>query len=495
MNGLIPARSEGGRYTEFDRRESLDTTVTTQRHRIASLPRWVFGGLALLLSGVLALSPGRAEDTKRLLVTVGSVTSTSAVFWAHSGSGEPITVALTSSNSGYPVTRTEVSRHPGSDRTVKTLIRGLAPRTRYDYRVSMSSETVVGHFVTAPDATQPAPVRFLWSGDLGGRGHCRRAESGYPIFRAMTRRQPEFFVFAGDTIYADNRCFGPGIVAGSEHKAETLPEFHTKHRYNRADPAVQEFFRTTGVHAIWDDHDVRDNFAGTGERLAPIGLRAFLDYWPILPPENEPMRLYRRVRWGGLVELFILDTRQYRSNGCDPDGVAKTMLGDAQRRWLIDGVARSDAVWKVVVSSVPFSIPKGWPCADTWAPRRLFGRTTGFGVERDAILQALRERQVGNLVILSSDVHYADFIRLEPEAGFTIHEFTAGPLSASQKHPRRLDDSLAAQRLFAAGGLNNFGEISIDQTALTVRLFDAQGRALATATIDADDAGRAMVVE
>jgi alkaline phosphatase D len=473
----------------------VDGIVTTQRARIVSLPRWVLGVLAWLLAGVLGLSPGRAEDSERLLVTVGSVTSTSAVFWAHSEQREPITLTLTSTEAGYPVTRTEASRAPGSDGIVRTPVRGLAARTRYDYRVSTSTESVVGHFTTAPDATQREPVRFLWSGDLGGVGHCRRTEIGYPIFRAMARREPAFFVFVGDTIYADNRCVGPDIVAGSEHKAETLAEFHAKHRYNRADPAVQAFFRTVGVYAIWDDHDVRDGFSGSRERLAPIGLRAFLDYWPILPPEDDPTRLYRRVRWGGLVELFILDTRQYRSGACEQDSDAKTMLGEAQRRWLIDGVARSDAQWKVVVSSVPFSIPKGWPCADTWAPRRLFGWTTGFGLERDAILNAFREQQVGNVVILSTDVHYADFVRLPGAAGFTVHEFTAGPLSANPKRPKRLDEGLAAQRLFATGGVTNFGEIAIDQAALTARLFDAQGRLLAATTIGAGFAGQATIIE
>jgi hypothetical protein len=97
-------------------------------------------------------------------------------------------------------------------------------------------------------------------------------------------------------------------------------------------------------------------------------------------------------------------------------------------------------------------------------------------------------------VILSSDVHYADFVRLQSE-GFTVHEFTAGPLSAGQRAPRRLDTSVRPQRLFAAGDLKNFGEIAIDGTALTARVFDEQGRVLAATTIGVDRSPRSAVTE
>jgi len=123
--------------------------------------------------------------------------------------------------------------------------------------------------------------------------------------------------------------------------ARTLPQYHAKHRYNRADGAVQEYFRRTPVFAIWDDHEVRDNFAGPGEPLMEPGRRAFIDYFPIRPPREEPGRLYRQFRWGALLEVFILDTRQYRSPNAAEDGPGKTMLGATQRRWLVDAVAAS----------------------------------------------------------------------------------------------------------------------------------------------------------
>jgi hypothetical protein len=121
---------------------------------------------------------------------------------------------------------------------------------------------------------------------------------------------------------------------------------------------------------VWDDHETQNDAgphnqtlpdAPSEPRLAPARA-AYVDYQPIVDAE----RLYRSARWGRHLEVFFLDTRSYRDANADPDTGAypKTMLGEAQRRWLIGGLVRSKATWKVVVSSVPLSIPTG---GDGWA--------------------------------------------------------------------------------------------------------------------------------
>jgi len=211
----------------------------------------------------------------------------------------------------------------------------------------------------------------------------------------------------------------------------------------------------------------------------PVGRQAFIDYWPIQPPAEEPGRLYRRVRWGKLLELFVLDTRQYRSDNRQPDGPRKTMLGSVQRRWLVDGVSSSDAVWKVVVSSVTLSVPTGRSGRDSWSYANVWGfpeaNATGFAMERDAILQALRTRKVKNLLWVTADVHHAEVIRHHPWPDFAFHEFIAGPLSASRGRPRPLDMALNPRSLFALGDADNFGQVTIDPAGLAVRIFDASG--------------------
>ncbi|HEU5319983.1 MAG TPA: alkaline phosphatase D family protein, partial [Methylomirabilota bacterium] len=367
--------------------------------------------------------------------------------------------------------------------TGKTVLTGLPPATRHLYRVRQGGAEVSGELTTAPAAGEPAPVTFLWSGDLGGGGFCRPREGGYRIFCAMARQQADFFLFVGDTVYADVPCRRPDTVPGANFVATTLAGYRARHRYNREDAALQAFLRATPVSAIWDDHEVRNDFAGTAEPLMPLGLRAFLDYWPLAPPPEEPTRLYRSLRWGALLEVFILDTRQYRSANRELDGPDKTMLGAAQRAWLLRAVAASTAVWKVVVSSVPLAIPTGRPeRRDSWTGVNVLGMApehpTGFATERDAILGELRRASVRNLVFVAADVHHAELIRHAPAPDFAFHEMIAGPLSATLGQPRPLDRTLGSISLFARGGLANFGAVTVTPAGLAVRFLDAEGNEL-----------------
>jgi alkaline phosphatase D len=373
------------------------------------------------------------------------------------------------------------------DLTGKMRLTDLAPATRYRYRVTQDVASIDGEFVTAPAPSAPARVRFLWSGDLGGGGFCRPAQGGYAIFSAMLRHPADFFLFVGDTVYTDIPCDKPGAAPGGEFRASTLPQYRARHRHNREDAGLGALLRRMSVYAIWDDHEVRNDFAGSVEPLMPVGRQAFLDYWPIVPPEEEPGRLYRRIRWGALLELFILDTRQYRSENSQPDGPGKTMLGAAQRRWLLDGVTASTATWKIVVSSVTLSVPTGRPeRRDGWSSANVLGfpqEGAGFATERDALLRAFRTRGVRNLVFVAADVHHAELIRHHPHPEWSFHEFIAGPLAASFGRPRPLDMALNPRSLFARGGVFNFGEVTVEPSVLTVRLVDETDTVMFTHTI------------
>jgi alkaline phosphatase D len=431
--------------------------------------------LALLL---LSATTAAGAEELPLLVTVGEVTASRAVLWVRSSDGAKVTVSWKRA-AGGPQESRDLALAWGADRTGKLALSGLEPATRYRYRVERKNTGVDGEFVTAPAPGTPTSVRFAWSADLGSHGKCRLTSGGYPIFRALAQYPVDFFLFLGDTIYADHVCAGPEFVPGSGFVARTLPQFHAKHRYNRADPGVQDYFRRTPVYVIWDDHEVRNDFAGTVDPLMPVGLRAFLDYFPIEPPAGDADRLYRSFRWGDLVEVFILDTRQYRSVNSQPDGPGKTMLGAAQKRWLVDGVGGSTATWKFVISSVSLSVPKGEP-RDSWSNASSKGVPqeggTGFAVERDHILRELRDRKVTNLVFLAADVHHAELIRHQPAPEWSFHEFIAGPLSASPGRPRPLDQALNPRSIWALGGADNFGEVAVSTSSLTVRIIDADGR-------------------
>jgi alkaline phosphatase D len=443
---------------------------------------WLRAGVAALLASAIpaALSPGAPEPVDApvgLLLTVGEVTAEHATLWVRAEGAPEARVRYAPADDPDAAATATASLEAARDHTARVRLGPLAAGTRYRYEVDTGLERGEGAFVTAPAAAADVPARLAWSGDLGGAGHCRGAD-GYRIFHALARRAPDVFLFVGDTIYADQTCGRRRRGSGADYVAATLEEFRGKHRDNRADPAFQAFLRSTGVYVIWDDHEVRNNFAGPTEPLMPVARQALLDYWPVEGPPAEPGRLYRSVRWGRHAEAFILDTRQYRSPNAEVDGPDKTMLGPAQREWLLEAVTASDATWKLIVSSVPLGVFTGGAAADSWSSANVLGRPRpgrGFAHERDLVLGTLHARGVRNVVVVSGDVHHAQIIRHQPRPGFVVHELIAGPLAARQGHPRFLDRSLGSRSLAGLGFATNFGEVVADADALHARIVDATG--------------------
>jgi alkaline phosphatase D len=449
-----------------------------------------FATLVLLTAMPTALAPARPvafPEHPAVLVTVAEVHENRATLWVRAEGGAPVRVRYRPEGARASL-ETSLEPDAGRDDTAHVVLRGLGEATRYVYEVEHESGTVTGQFATAPRASESARTRILWSADLGGAGHCRDVEDGYRIFHAMRRRAADLFLFLGDTIYADHTCGGQPGPGVRSVVATSLGDFHGKHRENREDHAVQRFLRSTPVYAIWDDHEVANNFSAPRHPLALAGLAAFRDYWAIDGPAEEPARLYRRVRWGRHVEIFILDTRQYRSSNRAEDGPGKSMLGVPQRRWLLDGLTGSDATWKVVVTTVPLGMFTGGRASDSWSNMNALGFArpgSGFVWERDLILRTLREHRVANVVFLSGDVHHAELVRHEPEPGHVVHEFVAGPLAARQGFPRFLDRSLGSRSLGGLGWSYNFGEIEADGEQLTARIFDTAGTLRVTTRLHA----------
>jgi alkaline phosphatase D len=162
------------------------------------------------------------------------------------------------------------------------------------------------------------------------------------------------------------------------------------------------------------------------------------------------------------------------------DGLGKTMLGQAQRDWLLDGLRASDATWKLVVTSVSLSVATGRDARDGWANGsfHLFrrGTPTGFEHELGEIVRQLAAARVRNVVWLGADIHHAEVIRHAPWPGLAFHELLAGPLQAGTSQAGFLDDTLGPTRLYAEGGFYNFGELRIQPAGLEVRIIDADGR-------------------
>lgn len=486
---------------------------------------------ALLFPLALAVFCGRTSDFADLPygVALGEPGAHSVVFWARLESPGRLIVRLESA--GAVQTYQSAPARDDEDRTVRLAIADLPADTEHRYSAwadpdarddpNLSAEpgeraVVRGRFRTLPAATAARPVRFVFGGDLAGQNVCRDKTEGFPIFATLRALRPDFFIGLGDLIYADDICtevgrYGNAQIPRASGPAVALAEFRAAWRYVRADAGYREFLAQTPYFAVWDDHEVRNDFSPAdhaaegpgfpaelrGSPLLGPGLRAFLEYNPILSQLDEPSRLYRRATAGRHLELFILDTRQHRAanRARDAGPTAKSMLGETQRRWLIDGVRASRATWKVVVSSVPISMPTGSEASvrgrDGWARG---GEPTGYERELREILQAFAEAGVKNLLFLTTDVHCAAMFRYRPfpatHPEFVLHEVAVGPLQAGVFPNREFDRAFGAERLFFYGPESadairdfsearrwfNFGLVEVsDQGELDLSIRDSYG--------------------
>jgi alkaline phosphatase D len=404
-------------------------------------------------------------------LAIGDVTPTGASVWGRCARPGALWVGLQAADATSEQTRS-AAVGPDRDWTATVRFDGLAPDSVYTVRAWCAPEddrtapvaTVQGSVRTAPPRDAPQALRFAWSGDLGGQNVCRDRDEGYAVFDVVAAREPDFFIALGDMIYADDPCraigrYGNQQIPGPQEPATTLPAFWSYWKYNRADPTHLRFLAHIPMYAIWDDHEVVNDFGpsddtplGGGTRhLLPLGLAAFLDYNPILETPSNPGRLYRSFRWGRHLELFILDTRQYRDlNAAADDGPEpKSMLGAEQRRWLLEQLEHSDATWKLIVTSVPLVIPTGGTRGrDGWAG---FDEPTGFRRELRDILREIERRRVRNTLWISTDVHFAAVFRHRPfddAPGFSFYEIETGPLNAGVFPQDRYDHGLGSERLF-----------------------------------------------
>lgn len=387
-----------------------------------------------------------------------------------------------------------------TDYTLTIPLERLRPATPYRYHVTIGDgdqsttefsgkPAATGEFLTPPHGKTSTAVTFAWSGDLGGQGRCRQGVGGYPIFDVIHRQEVDFFLFLGDTIYADNPCPSPPNEPGADFGATTLQTYRERHRYQREAEALRRFLRTVPTYVVWDDHEVKNNFSGPFEDQMPDGRQALREYWPITSPEEDSHRLYRSVRYGADLELFILDVRQYRSRNADPDGPDKTMLGSAQLKWLLDGLRASTATWKVIATSVPLSIPKGGgdsvPGNDGWAGGP---DGTGFERERQVIVDAVLKPKIKNVVFLAGDVHWVQANAYDPDQDGTIdfHEYMVGPLSARPGRLTPASEGLHPTRLFNESGYQNFGLVRVTKNSFDVTVIDEAGNTRFSHHIPAD---------
>jgi alkaline phosphatase D len=480
------------------------------------------GGAASLLPVAAAPPADGAADTAAeaaLTLATGDIGPNSALLWAQANGPGQLVVEVEAEGTGA-VQRLQRTVDATTDYTVKIPVDGLGPGRRHLWRALLVTEdgaagvTAAGRFRTAPPSTNPAPVRLVWGGDLAGQNVCRDAEHGFEVFSAINALAPDLFVALGDMIYADGLCeaegrYGNAQVLGGFERAADMSAFRAHWRYARADAGLRRLLANTAYLPTWDDHEVVNDFGplhdtrdtppySPGEHLLPLGRAALLEQNPITEHPDRPGRIYRSLRWGRHLELLLLDTRQYRDANTAPDSATrpKTLLGREQLVWLEDRLRRTDATWLVIATSVPLSIPTGWPPEggrDGWAD---FDAPTGFEQELRHILAVAADAGRSDLVFLSADVHFAAAFSYRPQPqrpDFVVHELVAGPLSAALGVSDDYDRDLGSERLFRhappsreavktyadARRFFGFGELVVDPAGtLTATLRGVDGQSL-----------------
>src|SRR5712691_3950187 len=243
------------------------------------------------------------------------------------------------------------------------------------------------------------------------------------------------------------------------------------HRYNLLDEHMRRFNAEVSQIALWDDHEVRDNWYPTqrldGDAryqvksvalLAARAKRAFLDYLPLRVNPIERERIYRSWRHGPSLEIFALDMRSYRgANSSNRQAVLNedsAILGAAQVEWLQRALAASTSTWKVVASDLPLGVvvPDAGGAFEAVANQD-DGPPLGRELEIARVLTFIRDRRIRNVVWLTADVHYCAAHHYSPaRARFTefdpFWEFVSGPLHAGTFGPSALDRTFGPEVRF-----------------------------------------------
>ena len=336
---------------------------------------------------------------------------------------------------------------PDTDFTGTTRLRGLPSGEQIHYRVLLADPDDprrTGEPVPAPSARRPAErrdgVRFLWSGDLAGQGWGINPDLGgyrdlrgdaparpglLPVQRRQhLRRRPDRgdrrrcpTAASGGTSPPRRSPRSPRPWPSSAATSATTCSTTTSARFNAQVPSVVQ----------WDDHEVRNNWypgrdpattPATPRRdvdvLAARARRAFSEYFPVstLRPGARDGRVYRVVRHGPLLDVFVLDMRTYRNANSPGRPDRRTRRASSAREqldWLKRELSRSRAVWKVIAADMPLGlvVPDARRQANIEAVAQGDpGAPLGRELQIAELLRYIKHRRITGTVWLTADVHY-----------------------------------------------------------------------------------------
>jgi alkaline phosphatase D len=295
-----------------------------------------------------------------------------------------------------------------------------------------------------------------------GVASCADQSKPQPIWDAALAEQPDYFVFAGDNVYASQQPFDIANLRAAYAELAAKPNF--------------ERLRNSVPHmAVWDDHDYGLNDGGADFAHKQASKDEFLRFWRVAAddPRRKREGLYHARNFehhgGRRVQIVVLDTRWFRSplKPTDQRGAAgkerylpdadpaKTMLGQAQWHWL-EARLREPADVRVLVSSVQ-CVVEGHG----------FERWGNLPTERERLYKLIRDTGARGVVVLSGDRHVGGIYR-EANAAlpYPLYEMTSSGAThpwadAKEAGPNRIDPLVTAV---------HYGVVAINFTGRQIEL-------------------------
>ncbi|WP_313896160.1 alkaline phosphatase D family protein [Streptomyces sp. YIM 98790] len=340
-----------------------------------------------------------------------------------------------------------VTATAAADHTVRADVRGLRPATTYWYRFtagtgSSAEVSPTGRTRTAPgDGAPVAGLRF-------GVVSCSNYEAGYfAAYRHLAaRRDLDAVLHLGDYLYEYGTGQYPARPVRAHepaHEILTLADYRARHAHYRSDPDLRALHAAHPVIAVWDDHETANDAwsggagnhdpatEGDWQRRRAAATRAYFEWMPVRPAAEGTV--FRRLRFGSLAEVHLLDLRSFRDRQAaagdaavdDPD---RTLTGRAQLDWLTAGLSASGARWQLIGTSVMIS-PVAFGSVPSYLLRPIAeclglpsgglavnpDQWDGYTADRRRLLRHLHTSGIGNAVFLAGDVHmhWANAVPLE----------------------------------------------------------------------------------
>lgn len=404
---------------------------------------------------------------------LGYIEMREAAIWVQTN--EPSTVYATCRSSksaeGEMISTDTLKTQTRNANTAILVFRFLDPGTSYQYQLFINNQEVglpYSEFKTQTDwAYKKDPPAF--SVATGSCVYINEANSDrpgkayggdYKIFEHMAEHKPDIMLWLGDNIYL--RPSDWGSRSGYLHR----------YSHTRAIPEMQKLLQVSHNYAIWDDHEYGPNNGIGSWRNKDIALESFECFWA--NPSygtNELPGAHTAFNYAD-VDFFLLDNRSYRTDLEKAE--TEQILGKDQIDLLISRLKFSSASFKIIGIG-------GQLVSDA----AVFENHANYELEREYILNRIKEEKIKNVVILSGDRHASEVSYLKLDEEVEIWEFTVSPLTSGsannedEANSYRVKDSYIAKRNY---GLIKFSG-SYEQRVLQFEFYDSDGKRLKSYTI------------